>query len=265
MIRKSYKETRAHESMKKRGQVTIFVIVAIVIVAVFLVLLVYPRVRVFVGGEINPSSYLKSCIEPEIDNVLPTIMSQGGYYAPDNYVMYQGVKVQYLCYTAENYKPCIVQQPLLVRHVAQEIKDKIKTKAEGCMQNLKTLYEQEGYRVSGALSEINVSIIPGSVSVVFLAPLEVTKEQTQTFRRLELMKKSELYDLLLTATSIVQFESTLGDSETSLYLQFYPDLKIEKLKKEGDTIYTLTNVVTNEKFTFATRSLVWPAGYGVIE
>jgi hypothetical protein len=64
------------------------------------------------------------------------------------------------------------------------------------------------------------------------------------------------------ATSIVDFSSTVGDAETLNYVQFYPNLKIEKLKKEGDTIYTLTNVVTNEQFRFATRSLVWPAGYG---
>ena len=39
----------------------------------------------------------------------------------------------------------------------------------------------------------------------------------------------------------------------------------EKLKKDADTIYTLSNVVSGDEFTFATRSLVWPQGYGVIQ
>ena len=71
-----------------------------------------------------------------------------------------------------------------------------------------------------------------------------------------------MYDLLLIAESIVQFESTLGDSETTDYLNYYPDLSISKIKLgDGSKVYTLKDVVTNEQFRFATRSLVWPAGY----
>ena len=264
-IRKSYKETRVNGVMEKRGQVTIFIIVAIVIVAVFLAFLVYPRVRVLVSSDVNPSSYLKACLEPELEDTLGVLVNHGGYYEPTNYVLYKGEKIQYLCYTAENYKPCIVQQPLLVRHVEQELKAKLGPKARQCMNDLKVLYEQKGYQVSGLSGEINVSIVPDKIFIQYDTSLIVSKEQTQTFRQLEISKDSKIYDLLLTATSIVQFESTLGDSETLLYVQFYPDLIIEKLKKEGDTIYTLRNVVSEDKFTFATRSLVWPSGYGVIQ
>ena len=72
-----------------------------------------------------------------------------------------------------------------------------------------------------------------------------------------------MYDLLLTSTSMVEFESTLGDTETLSYIQYYPDLKIEKLKRNGDTLYTLSNVVTGDKFSFSSRSLVFPPGYGL--
>ena len=64
----------------------------------------------------------------------------------------------------------------------------------------------------------------------------------------------------------MQFESVLGDSETTLYIQYYPDLKIEKIKRADEgTIYKLSNVVTGDEFTFASRSLNWPAGYGLEE
>ncbi len=249
--------------LTKKGQIAIFVIVAIVIVGFLVVLLVYPRIQPYIGGEVNPSAYMKQCVGQDVDKVLAVLREQGGYYSPDNYVLYKGEKIQYLCYTAENYKPCIVQQPLLVRHVELELKSKIEPKARQCMQQLVSIYERRGYDVKSNAGELNVIIIPSNIKIEFNSPLELRKEGTQVFRKFGYSKDSELYDLLLTATSIVQFESTLGDSETSLYLQFYPDLKIEKIKRDADTIYILSNVVSNDKFVFATRSLVWPQGYGL--
>jgi len=70
--------------------------------------------------------------------------------------------------------------------------------------------------------------------------------------------------LLLTSVSIVDYEATYGDSETTLYMKYNPELKVDKIKlNEGSKIYRLTNTVTNENFTFASRSLVWPPGYGL--
>lgn len=262
-LRKRYKQTWSGEAMKKRGQIAIFVIVAVVLVAVVVWFVVRPRVTLLTN-ETDPTSYLRQCIEPEVKRVLPVIMKQGGSYTPTHYALYNDVKLQYLCYTSENYKPCVVQQPLLIRHVQQEIKQRVEPKAQACLQTLKQTYEQQGYAVTYSANALNVSIVPGSVLVDYTIDLTLTKGQTQTFKRVVTRVSTEAYDLLATATSIVQFESVYGDSETSLYLQFYPNLKIEKLKKEADTFYTLTNVVTKDEFNFATRSLVWPSGYGVL-
>lgn len=248
--------------MYKRGQVTIFVIIALVIVGIIIAFIAYPRISI-VSGDVNPSSYLSECINPMLEESLEIVSKQGGSFVPDNYLVYQDEKIQYLCYTAEDYKPCIVQQPLLVRHIEIELKEQIEPQARQCVQDLMEEYERDGYSVQSTPGEVNVSILPGQISVDFNAPMTVTKENTQTFQKFAVSKKSEMYGLLGTAVSIIQFESTLGDSETTLYLQYYPDLKIEKLKRGDDTIYTLSNVITREEFTFATRSLVWPQGYGL--
>ena len=92
--------------------------------------------------------------------------------------------------------------------------------------------------------------------------MSITKESTQRFEKFGISIESEIYDLLSIATSIISFESTLGDSETLSYIQYYPDLTIEKIEREGTTIYKLKNVITDEEFVFASRSLVWPQGYG---
>ena len=246
--------------MERKGQVTIFIILAIVLVAIVVIIFAFPEVNVF-STAVNPSSYLKDCIEPEVSEIKDILSRQGGYQSPRNYALYQDEQISYLCYTSENYIPCVVQQPLLVRHVEKEIKSYIEPRAKQCLQDLKNQYERKGYRVSSSSGIVNVSVIPSKILVDFIAPMTITKEETQTFQRFAVSVETEWYDLLLTAVSIIEYESTFGDSETGLYISYYPNLKIDKTRRDdGSTIYKLSDVVTGDAFAFATRSLVWPQG-----
>lgn len=242
----------------------IFVIVALAIVAIISVFFVLPRTGLLSTQTEDVNAFMRSCLEKDLDETINTLSKQGGSYEPDNFLVYNGEKIQYLCYTTENYKACKVQQPLLARHFERELERQIEPKARECMNNLVGSYEAKGYRVSNSQGELNVSIVSGRMGVEFNSPLTLEKEGSQTFKKVSVEKKTELYDLLMIATSIIDFESSLGDSETSLYIQYYPDLRIEKIRKDGgNKVYVLTNVVTNDEFTFASRSLVWPAGYGL--
>ena len=248
--------------VKKRGQVTFFVIIALVIVAVVLVVFLFPRINVFTE-ELNPSSFLRNCIENDVKSTVNVLSKQGGYFLPDNFYTYEGKRIQYLCYTDELYKPCVVQQPLLVSHVEEEIGNQVKTKANQCAEELVGQYERRGFDVERRPSEINVNIIQGKIVVDFISPMTIRKENTQTFEKFAVGLDSELYELLMTAVSIIQYEAIYGDSETTLYLQYYPNLRIDKIRRDdGNTIYKLSNVATKDEFTFASRSLVWPEGYG---
>lgn len=262
-MRKSYKQSGAFCPMTKRGQVTVFVIIAVIIVGAVLIYFAFPRTRAIlpIASLPNPNSYLTDCLAPQVTSSIKLLTAQGGDRTPTSYASYQGNKIQYLCYTSENYKPCIVQQPLLVQHIESELKNSVQAQANQCMSDLKSLYENRGYQFSST-NAINVSIEPGTVRVEYVEPVTISKDTTQTFRRAGYTQSSNIYDLLMTATSIVQFESALGNSETSLYIQYYPDLTIQKMKRQDDTIYILGNVASKESFTFATRSLIWPAGFG---
>ena len=246
--------------MERKGQVTLFVILAVLLVAIVVIIFAFPEVNVF-STAVNPSSYLKDCIEPEVTEIKDVLSRQGGYQNPRSYALYQDERLAYLCYTAENYIPCIVQQPLLVKHVEKEIKDYIEPRAKQCLQDLKNQYERKGYDVSGSSGTVNVSIVPSKILVEFAAPMTIRKEETQTFQKFAVSVDSEWYDLLLTAVSIIEYESTFGDSETGLYISYYPNLRIDKTRRDdGSTIYKLSDVTTEDAFAFATRSLVWPQG-----
>ena len=249
----------------KRGQVAIYVIVAIAIVAVIIVLFLFPDVRTNItGGEFSPNTYLRSCVEEDVKTAVTELAQNGGYINPEGTILYQGREIKYLCYSSENYKTCAVQQPMIKNNFEKELSAIVTPKANECIRQLKTEYEKKGYSVSAASVNSQVSIIPGSIRIDFLSPMTITKESTQTYNGFDVEIDSEMYDLLMTAQSVIEFESTYGDSETTLYLQYYPDLKMEKVVlSDGSTIYKLSNVNTKEEFVFASRSLVWPPGYGL--
>jgi len=252
--------------MKNRGQVSIFIIVALVIVVLgVLVYLFYPSISSRLGGDAEPSSFLKNCIEPDLKEGIELLSRQGGYVNPEGSIMYQGNDIKYLCYTSNYYVPCYVQVPLLRQTFEQELEGLIERKADECVADLKDYYEKRGFDVSGiASSNAEINIVANNIDVVVNAPMTITRDETQSFEEFNFEVSSKMYSLLMVSLSIVDFESTYGDSETTLYMRYYPNLKIQKTKLgDGSTIYTVSDVTTEESFTFASRSLAWPAGWGL--
>lgn len=266
--RKNYKEILScliMPNMKKRGQLAIFIIIAIVIVSIVILgVIFFPRLTQIFAAELSPNAFLTTCVEQDVKNSISLLSEQGGYSNPEGFALYQDKKIKYLCYTDKYYETCVVQQPLIKNHFESELESTVTPRANQCARELIEEYQSRGYTVSSDSIDSSVSVIPGRIEIAIDAPMTITKDTTQTFNTFNLAIESELYDLLMLSSSIVEFESTYGDSETSLYLQWYPDLKIDKIKRDdGTTIYTLTNVVTEESFTFASRSQAWPPGYGI--
>jgi hypothetical protein len=262
----NYKQIIHRRNMKKRAQVTAYILVALVIVvAAVIIYFLYPRLSQVFSGDAEPNSFMKTCLGPELDSGLELISKQGGYINPEGYILFENERVKYLCYTAGYYSPCYVQQPLLVSHVEQELSGLLQTKAEECINELKNYYQSRGYEVSGGNDAgVDVSIELNGVGVIVNAPMTFTKETTQSFKTFRFSKQSKIYQLLMTAMSIVDFESTYGNSETTIYMKYYPELQLRKTKlMDGSTVYTVKNVNTDESFTFASRSLAWPGGLGL--
>lgn len=261
----NYKQNLAKRKMEKRGQLSIFIIIAVVIVvAGILLYFFYPDIKTAISGSDNPQEFLQDCIDETVTQGVETLSKQGGYADPEGFALYNNEKIKYLCYESRYYLPCKVQQPSIKRHFETELETILQSKTQECVQELKAIYEQKGYSVS-VLSEARaeVSIIPEKMSITINAPMTLSKDTTQTFQNFVIERKSKLFDLLTLTTSVIDFESSFGDTDTRLYIQYYPNLDIQKKElDDGTTIYTLSDVTTNEYFTFASRSLAWPGGYG---
>ncbi len=252
---------------EKRGQMAIFVIVAVAIVLVILLYFLFrPRLTDIIQGEFSPQSFLRSCVEDDLRTEVETLARQGGYRNPVSFASYKGEKIQYLCYTDDPYETCIVQQPMVKENFENQLNDAVAGRADECMRSLISEYEKRGYDVSAGNIETQTSLAPGKISVRFNAPLTLSRETSEKFDGFDVEMESEMYNLVFIAQSIVEYEAEFGDSATELYLQYYPNLKIEKTGlSDGTRIYKLSDVVTKEQFSFASRSVAWPAGYGFDE
>lgn len=248
----------------KKAQLTLLIIMAIAIVIV-LVILFLPRIKTFVSGP-APQDYVQGCIKDATKEALDKLTLQGGSLEPENYILYQGDEIEYVCYTNEFSKKCIMQKPFLRQDIEAEIDSYVKPKSDACLQDLKKELENKGYSVSLGNAEIETSIRPLSIFVSVRALMTITKQETSKFEKFNVDMNSNLYDLLMIASSISNWEARYGDSDSLTYMLYYPNIQVEK-KKQGDgtTIYILTNRLTQEKFQFASRSLVAPAGYSEVK
>jgi len=247
--------------VKKKGQITIFVIFGLIILALaFAIYYFYPQIRAAITGEtLNPSSYLQSCIEEDLNTNLETISSQGGSLNPEHYLSYKNQRLEYLCYTNEYYKTCVMQQPVLKQHIEQEVEKAISKKAEECFVSLEQTYKRSGYEVDIKKGKIEIELLPKRVVLSFNSTMTIKKDSTQRYDDLRISLVNNLYELVSITTSILNFETRYGDSETTIYMNYYHDLKVEKIKQEeGSKVYILTDRNNGNKFQFATRSLAWP-------
>lgn len=263
----NYKQNYAVFNMNKRGQVTIFIIVAIAIIGLIAFLVLFRGGPTLLqGATISPDSYLKGCIDSDLRNTANLLAKNGGYENPLASVMYMGDNYTYLCYSAQYFSLCTVQQPFIKNNFERELTRIMQPKAEQCAQNLIDAYKSRGYDVTSAKTpEANASAIPKQINLDFYMDLTIKKNgAVQRIQKVTAGIDSNLYDLMFLAGSIIDYESTFGDSETTAYMQYYPDLRIDKIKRDdGSKIYILTDVVTRDVFKFASRSMAYPAGYGV--
>ena len=256
----------------KKGQITVFIIMALLIVGfAILIYLFYPKISLALGfSSGNPQNDFESCIKDDFNEVVLTISSQGGSLNPENYFSYKKDKIEYLCYTEEYYKTCVMQKPLVKNSVESEIKRGIKDKVNECIGNLKSNYEKKGYVVSMPGGDFSVELLPKRIVVSLNNSITLRKgEDVQNFggekKKFSVAFNNNLYELTSIASSILNSEATYGDTETTIYMDYYHDLKVEKYKQgDGTKIYILTDRNDGNKFQFATRSVAWPPGYGSV-
>tara|TARA_B100001971_G_scaffold199099_1_gene209367 strand:+ start:2039 stop:2809 length:771 start_codon:yes stop_codon:yes gene_type:complete len=248
------------ELNQKRGQVTLFIIIGILIVSVILVFYfwVYPTYITGRGAGLG----FESCVEEVLDKKITELAPKAGFANPEFFYKYQGDRIPYLCYTNKFYITCTVQKPFFKQHFEDNLEFAIGEETNDCYSNSINELKGRGYDVQVTRKlDYEVILEPGVARVKIDAPTTVG---STSLARFDVRLNSPIYDMLFISTSILQYESELGDSDTTRLTDFYPEYTIDKLKQgDGTTVYILTSKIHGTQIKFASRSLAWPAGYDV--
>lgn len=251
----------------KKGQITIFVIIAILIIGVIIAFILFGSkilpTATQIRAEEDPESYIDSCIKEKLNEASILISERGGNIKPVLNITLDGQEITYLCYTANYYNSCVNQNPMLITHLKQEIKNYVDDDLENCFESLKLELENKGYNVGLSSGDFNVELAPRRIILNIDRELTMTKsEQTERFDNFKAVLSHPIYDLAIVAQEIVSQEAQYCNFESVGFMLLYSDFNIDRFKSGRlSTIYTITHKPTNKQFKFAVRGCVIPPGF----
>lgn len=252
--------------MNKKGQVTVFVIVALLIVGVIFVLMLLNKGSVSLREQDfdNPQAYLTTCINERARVILDEMLANAGLLSIDDKVLYNTREVPYLCKNINNFEPCVNQVPLYVSQIEKEFKENIQSGAEQCFSSLIDELESRNYDISSS-GQVNVEakLKPEVVEIAFENEFTMTKNgESRKFSRFDTYVFTKIQSIGFVINEIITQEAKWCYFSNDGFMILYPEYDIRVYMMEDSTkIYTVKNKKTSEKIEFATRGCVLPAGW----
>jgi len=260
--------------MTKRGQITIFMIIAVIIisvVALFFILRGGIIPGIGEGLEKNPNVFLQVCIEDKLREGIELISLQGGYVENPLHINFKfedekdSQKISYLCYNRNDFELCINQKPMLMIHLERELSNYVSEEVNNCFRNkLTSSLEKSRYDVNARYEGFELNLNEGEIAINIDAELILTKGgETIKQENFNLVFPSKFYDLALMVQEIINIEATTGEFN-HFYFKDYPNFDISKYRtRDSSVIYTIRLLEGKEKFRFAVRGAVVPSGFGI--
>lgn len=255
----------------KKAQVTIFIIIGIIIVVLIALFFLFRNEVITIvnlSQEINPRANLEGCMEDKVREAVDLISSQGGYVEPELYKTFQfsgeaeKINLAYFCFNMNYYSGCINQEPMLIPHLKNEIKNYVGETVKECFNELEESLEKRGYTVNVDYRDFEVDLMPKKIIVRTDSEITFEKSgQVSSEKNLIISYASRFYDLAVVGQEIFSQEARFCNFEHLGYMLLYPEYEIDKFRTgDSTTIYTITHRNSKEKFRFAIRSCAMPPG-----
>jgi len=245
--------------MYKRGQVSIFAIIGIVLV--LLVAMFFFAKNQF-GVFSNPTSFLsdkskpiemdlKKCVTDVTKKNLEMYSKQGGDFAPTNYKYYESRAVKYYCVSIPGKKTCMNIMPgfsELVSRLNKKIQDEVNT----CVDK-ELLTNGFGYKVEVGNLTTKTTALGNGLSVKAHYDVTITKgEMKQKVHDVNVNFDAPLEEIYKVTLDIVNSEANVGFFEQLLYmLQKRGQYMINVDKPYPDKIYKIMKRGSSFEFWFA--------------
>ena len=248
----------------RKSQITIFVILAlIIVVAIALGVVLFKKPVSVINIEEDPQAFIESCVKDSIEKHEQIILDNNGYpNITSNFLLYENEKVPFLCTSSQFYVPCVNQEPMLVESIRRKLEDRIKLDAKNCFETLIKDLRKKGYNIQEGNMSLNVILRSGKIGVDINKKIVMTKgENSQIIESWRTFLPSPLFNLIDTARNIVNYESTLCEFNDMVWMNFFPAIRIIRfITSEGSKVYLLTDKESEKELKIAIRTCVLPAG-----
>jgi len=253
--------------MHKRGQVTVFVILGILIIAVLAIIfyLYGEKIKIptqdqefdFSKTEIV-KNYIESCIEKAGNEALTLVGKQGGEVNPGFYQQYYNDKISYLCYT-NSYSACYNKKPFLKEFIEREINAYIKERLNSCL-NLEDIKNQ-GYEIQTGSLDVNTNLNLYNVLVEINYPITIRGKSGQI---VQLNKFNKIFNIPLGRLIKVAEDVVNNEIKSPRGLFFYQayqlsqngEIELTRTLWSNTEIYVTNLRNDNYKFQFAIQNYV---------
>ena len=248
----------------KRGQVTLFIVIALVIVGIiglFFLLRGNLDTETSTDPVENPQGFIDQCVSESVQKAETQILPVGGFL-DTNSLIYEEKKVAYLCYTPDLETNCINQKPLLKKELENQITALIQSDVENCFNKLKNEFRGEDY--TEQLLSFEVKIEKGNIVIYMDKKIEIQKgDQSLKINSFLSKTPSPFYDLVFITSRILQSESACNCKEQACYPDFiqltkdYPQYEVNVfVSGENEKVYTIRDIISKKEFNFAIRNCI---------
>jgi len=248
--------------LRNRGQVTIFIIIAILIVAGIIgAILFMGNKKVERPAEVNPKQVIQKCVRDVVEKSVEKMLDNGGQRSPDRSIMYEGDEYNYLCYQADYYLSCYNLHPMLEYLVESEIRKDTLEGVQNCFNKMREDFEAKGFEVSGGPASYSIDLLPGQVKINLHKKINLAHgDSSQSFENFNTRILSPIYELIGIARGIINSESQYCNFEYNGYMLLHPDYNIRRIDYREAKIYKVTDRRTGAEFRFAVRSCALAPG-----
>jgi hypothetical protein len=249
----------------KRGQVTIFIIIGILIVAAILLALYFTGKISFVNTPSeNPEAYLRNCMMTSAKEAEKIVLESNGHPQVNstNYVFYNKEKIPYACTVSEFYAKCIPQDPGFFSYITRLMENKVARDTENCLNTLVEDFEDKGYVVQVDPGNTTLRIQKESIYVDFGRRIYATRDQdSKQIANIDATYGTKLYSIIKLEQTIVNYESTICDFNKNNWMKYDNSVMIFTTRTSDQTkIYTLKERLTGREIKFAIKTCLLPAG-----
>lgn len=243
----------------KIGQVMVWVIVAIGLVA-SIVLLFLLRDKILKPGleeraEDDPKIFIEDCVKESVNEGVDIMIPQGGFVNPKHSIMYNDIKIEYLCHSVNYYEKCVTQHPVYLQEIEKEIKDYIEPRLDKCFNNYEFEMEKRKNDILISPMKLDVELGNGKVYVKIDRKVIITKnDESREIKDFNFEIKSPIYDLANAALEITANEVLKCDFDNVNYMMNFPRFKIKRfIMSDSTKIYNIVDLDSGKELNIAIR------------